>query len=129
MSLLSDAKQFFREMVEALDVALDRIERRDPAKQLFLASQLIGSCDSLTTLLVFFGESAPGMGRFSLSGRRKLAEIRAAARQLRADAYREVATVEEPEVEPPPDGEAAPDASRARDASGDVTPIGEANAS
>ena len=125
MSLLSDAKAFFREMVEALIVSLDRIERRDPAAQLFLSSQLIGSCDSLSTLLVFFGESAPGMSRFAATGRRKLAAIRAAAKQLRSDAYREVSAAEEP----PPEPEGEPEAAAPPDANGSVTPIGAADAS
>ena len=128
MSLLSDAKQFFRDMVEALAVTLERVERRDPAAQLFLASQLIGSCDSLMTLLVFFGESAPGMERFAAKGRRKLAVIRGAARALRSDAYREVCETEEPAPEPDGDGGEAVEAEPpALDANGEVTPIGGAN--
>lgn len=130
MSLLREAKQFFRDMVEALVVTLDRIERRDPAAQLFLSSQLIGSCDSLTALLVFFGESAPGMERFGVTGRRKLAAIRLAARRLRSDAYREACAPDEPP--PELDGgepvEVEAEESAPADANGEVTPIGEASA-
>lgn len=121
MSLRDEAKTFIRGMVEALDDGLDRILRKEPAEQLFLASQLIGSCDSLTAILLFFGKSVPAMRRFSEGARVKLAEIRKAARVIRSNAYLEVCEQELPAVEP--------EADPAVDADGaEVTDIGGANA-
>jgi hypothetical protein len=126
MPLLADAKQFVREMVEALDVSLDQIAGRNQGEQLFLTSEVIGSCDALTGLLIFFGESVPGMRKFAGTGRQKLAKIRADARKLRSDAYRAVCDADESAaVASPPEAEVIPEA--VDDDASEVTPIGGAN--
>ncbi len=126
MPLLNDAKQFVREMVESLDASLDQIAGRNQGEQLFLASELVGSCNSLTALLIFFGDSVPGMRRFAGTGRKKLAKIRAGARALRSDAYRAVCEEDsEAVVEAPPEAEVI--AETPDDDASEVTPIGGSN--
>lgn len=106
MALLHDAKQYFRELARALEIALDRLDRLDATRQLLVSSQLIGSTDSLAALLMFFGDKVKGMRKFSDGGRRKLAEIRSEARQIRKEAYRELLHEEPP---PLPDDEPSTD--------------------
>lgn len=98
--MLSDVKKFARDMVDAIDVSLDRVDRLDGPRRLILTSQLIGSIDTLSSLLVFFGRIAPRAARFAKGGRQKLARLRTDARRMRGEAFRELF-----QVEPPPDEE------------------------
>ena len=105
-------------MVSAIDVSLDRVDRLGATQQLILTSQLVGSIDTLSSLLVLFGRIVPRMQRFATGGRRHLAKLRIDAKRMRSVAFAELfeeaeppdvasaeeqpAPVPEPEPEPEP---------------------------
>lgn len=101
MSLLSDAKTHLRDMSSVLEISLERLESATAQQRLLLASQMVGSCDSLITVLEFFVD-IPAMSRFAKKGKRHLARLRNEAKKIRAHAYREICTFEETPVEEAP---------------------------
>ena len=113
--MVSEVKKFARDMVSAIDVSLDRLDRLDAHRRLLLTSQLVGSIDTLSSLLLLFGRIAPKARRFVKGGRRQLAQLRTDARRMRSAAFAELFQVEEPadeteqpEPEPQPEAEAPP---------------------
>lgn len=107
MPLLAEVKQFVRDMVRAIDVSLDRVDRLGAPQRLVLTSQLVGSCDTLASLLVFFGRAVPSTEKFAQGGRRRIAKLRTDARRMRSEAFVELFAEEEPEDEPSTDEQAA----------------------
>lgn len=92
MALVNDAKVFLRDMVRSLNETLIRVAQPNPALEptedasriIMATSQLIGSCDSLATVLVFMRETVPGMHRFAETGMAHVERLRDAAKRVRA---------------------------------------------
>lgn len=104
--MLGDVKKFAKDMVRAIDVSLDRVNRLGAPQRLILTSQLVGSIDTLSAMLVFFGRVAPKAARFVAGGRRQLAQLRTDARRMRSEAFAELFAEPEPPDEPSTDEQA-----------------------
>jgi len=95
MSLISEAKSFFRDVVGSLEVTLERIERGNAQQRLLLSAQLVGSCDSTIVVLMFIGENVRTLGPFSTRGIEKVTALRKEAKRIRREAFAESFTVTE----------------------------------